>query len=249
MTAPPEVRILDSLEDLFQAGADEFVRLAKDAVRDRGKFAVALSGGSTPRGLYQRLASLPPASLPWDKIAFFLGDERHVPIDSPESNYRMAFEALLSKVPVPRENIFRVRSEEQDADAAAQAYEQTLKTFFNLKPGEFPRFDLILLGTGPDGHTASLFPGSKGLQEKDRLVIANWVEKFQTDRITFTLPVLNHARNVIFLASGHEKAPVLRQVLEGEGATLPSQLVRPPDGRLLWLVDRAAASALTPSHS
>ena len=246
MVAPREVRILDSPEDLCIAAANEFVQLANAAVGDRGKFSVALSGGSTPKGLHQRLASLPPASVPWDKICFFWGDERHVPIDSPESNYRMAVETLLSKVPVPRENIFRMHSEEPDAAAAASAYEQTLRTFFGLKPGEFPRFDLILLGTGPDGHTASLFPSTKALQEKDRLVVATWVEKFQTDRITLTLPVLNHARNVIFLVSGQDKAPVLRQVLEDASTPpLPSQLVKPVDGRLLWLADRTAASALT----
>jgi len=245
MVAPREVRILDSPEDLFRTAVDEFVRLATDAVRDRGKFSVALSGGSTPKTLYQRLAVLPAGTVPWDKTYFFWGDERHVPVDHPDSNYRMAFEALLSKVPVPRENIFRVHSEAADANAAAHAYEQTIRSFFQLKAGEFPRFDLILLGTGPDGHTASLFPGSAGLEEKNRLAIANWVEKFQTERLTFTMPVLNHARNVIFLASGHEKAAVLKQILEEDVTPpLPSQLVRPADGRLLWLVDRAAAAAL-----
>jgi 6-phosphogluconolactonase len=246
MSTSPEIRILPTPDELFRAAADEFTRLANAAVRARRKFCVALSGGSTPKGLYQHLASLPPTSIPWQAICFFWGDERHVPIDHPESNYRMAFETLLSKVHARRENIFRIRSEEEDAGDAANAYERTLQTFFGLEPGEFPRFDLLLLGMGPDGHTASLFPGSSALQERHRLVVANWVEKFQAHRITLTLPVLNHARNVIFLVSGQEKAPALRQVLEGNGGTpLPSHLVRPLDGRLLWLVDRAAASALS----
>lgn len=245
MSSSREVRILNSPEELFQAGAEEFVRLAGEAARDRGRFAVALSGGSTPKGMHLRLAGLPPGPMPWDRTYCFWGDERHVPIDHPDSNYRMAFETLLSKVPLRRENIFRIHSEETDAGVAAQAYEQTLKTFFALKPGELPRFDLILLGLGPDGHMASLFPGTAALQEKNRLVVSNWVEKFQTFRITLTLPVLNNARNVIFLVSGQEKAPVLRQVLEAKSEpALPSQLVQPVNGRLLWMVDRAAASGL-----
>jgi 6-phosphogluconolactonase len=246
MSTAPEIRVLSTPDELFQAAGDEFTQLAKTTARARGKFCVALSGGSTPKGLFQRLASLPPASIPWDAICFFWGDERHVPVDHPENNYRRAFETLLSKVPVRRENIFRIRSEEENAEDAAKAYEQTLQTFFGLKPGEFPSFDLILLGMGPDGHAASLFPGSSALKEQHRLVIANWVEKFHTHRITLTLPVLNHARSVIFLVCGQEKAPALRQALEGNGgAPLPSQLVRPTDGRVLWLVDRAAASGLS----
>jgi 6-phosphogluconolactonase len=245
MPSRDEIQVLNSPEDLFQAGADEFIRLAGLAVRERGRFSVALSGGSTPRALYQRLAALPPEAIPWSRIYFFWGDERHVPVDHPESNYRMAFEALLSKVPVPRENIFRVHSEEADAASAARDYEQKLRNFFQLKAGEFPQFDLIFLGIGPDGHTASLFPGSAGLEEKTSLVIPNWVEKFQTHRITLTLLVLNHARNVIFLVSGHEKAAVLRQILDEKiSPPLPSQRVRPVEGRLLWLIDRAAAEAI-----
>jgi 6-phosphogluconolactonase len=158
-------------------------------------------------------------------------------------------ETLLSKVPIPAANIFRVASENPDAAAAADAYEQTLRRFFSVKAGEFPRFDLILLGMGPDGHTASLFPESAALRERSRLVVANWVEKMKTFRITLTLPVLNAARCVSFLVSGVDKARVLHEVLEGDGQgeKYPSKLVHPDDGKLIWFVDRGAASELSAS--
>jgi 6-phosphogluconolactonase len=240
----PEIRILDTPADLFRAAATEFGQLAADAVRVKGRFTVALAGGSTPKSLYELLAGDLVPNLPWDKIYFFWGDERHVPPDHPDSNYRMANEAMLSKVPAPAQNISRIHGEEKDANAAARAYEQEIKTFFRLRPGEFPRFDLILLGTGPDGHTASLFPGSTALQENSRLVVPNYVEKFKSYRITLTLPVLNHAACVMFLVSGAEKASIVREILENPSAGLPSQTVRPANGELVWLLDRAAASAL-----
>jgi len=157
----------------------------------------------------------------------------------------MANEALLSKVNVRPENVFRIRAEESNADAAALGYDKTLQQFFRLSPGEFPRFDLILLGLGPDGHCASLFPNTAALNEYKRLVVANWVERFNTHRITVTFPVLNQAACVIFLASGPDKASILQQVLENSSANLPSQHVRPANGHLLWLVDSAAASNLS----
>ncbi len=180
MNAQPEIRIVNTQADLFQTAAQDFVTLANDAIAVRGKFTVALSGGTTPKGMFALLASAAFPSIPWEQIFFFWSDERHVPPNDPDSNYRMANEAMLSKVPVPAENIFRIRAEEKDANIAAREYEQTIQNFFGLKPGEFPRFDLIHLGMGPDGHTASLFPGSAGLEEQSRLVIANWVEKFKT---------------------------------------------------------------------
>ena len=178
---------------------------------------------------------------------FFWGDERHVPPTDAESNYRMADEAMLSKVPVAPGNVFRVPSENPDAAAAAEAYEQTLRKFFQTGPGQVPSLDLILLGMGPDGHTASLFPGTAALQEKSRLVVANWVEKLKASRITLTLPVLNAARCVTFLVSGTDKADALKAVLEGDapGEQYPSKLVRPSNGKLIWLVDRAASSGLS----
>jgi 6-phosphogluconolactonase len=247
LSSTVEIRPLTTPQELFAAAAEEVVRATNDAVAERGRFAIALSGGSTPRNLFNLLATNARTVLPWDRMFFFFGDERHVPPTDPESNYRMADESLLSKVPVPPGNVFRIAAENPDAAAAAEAYEKTLQKFFALQPGQFPVFDLILLGMGPDGHTASLFPGTAGLQEKSRLVIANWVEKFKTSRITLTLPVLNAARCVTFLVSGMDKAPALHAVLEGDapGEQYPSKLVRPTDGKLIWLIDRAAASELS----
>jgi 6-phosphogluconolactonase len=247
VNGPVDLRRLTTPQDLFQAAADEVIHAATDAVTQRGRFTIALSGGSTPRNLYTLIAANASVSLPWAQMFFFWGDERHVPTDDADSNYRMAKEALLSKAPIPPANIFAVPAENPDASAAAETYEQTLRKFFTLAPGEFPRFDLILLGIGPDGHTASLFPETAALHEKSRLVVANWVEKLKTSRITFTLPVLNAARCVAFLVSGTDKAAILHEVLEGDapGEKYPSKMVRPGEGKLIWFVDRAAASELS----
>jgi 6-phosphogluconolactonase len=247
VSSPVEVRRLTTPQDLFQAAAEEVIRSATDAVAKRGRFTIALSGGSTPRNLYTLIAANASTTLPWSQMFFFWGDERHVPPDSPDSNYRMAKETLLSKVPIPPANIFPVPAENPDAGQVAEAYEQTLRKFFAVAPGEFPRFDLILLGMGPDGHTASLFPETAALQEKSRLVVANWVEKLGGSRITFTLPLLNSARCVAFLVSGTDKAAALHEVLEGNAPAdkYPSRLVQPSEGKLIWFVDRAAASELS----
>jgi 6-phosphogluconolactonase len=247
MTSSTEIRISTTPQELFAAAAEEVARSVNEAVSEHGRFTIALSGGSTPKSLYNLLATNARTSLPWDKMFFFWGDERHVPPTSAESNYRMVDEAMLSKVPVPAGNVFRFAAENPDAAAVAEAYEETLRKFFELKAGEFPRFDLILLGLGPDGHTASLFPGTAGLQEKSRLVIANWVEKLKTHRLSFTYPVLNAGRTVAFLVSGTDKAAVLHTVLEenASGEQYPAKLVQPKDGKLIWFLDRAAASALS----
>jgi len=238
------IEVLPTPADLFHSAAEEFVRIGRAAIALRERFAVALSGGSTPRSLYSLLAKDYP-NFPWSQTFLFFGDERHVPPDNPDSNYRMVNEALLSKVSIPVENVYRVQAELPDAAAAAADYEDKLRAFFKLQPGEFPRFDLILLGLGPDGHTASLFPDSKGLQEESHLVIANWIEKFKTNRITFTLPVLNHATDVMFLASGANKADMVRQILEGTNTPpFPAQQVQ-PEGRLMWMLDEAAAAKLS----
>ena len=247
MSASPDIRKLTTPQELFEAAAEEIVRAANQAVSERGRFTFAVSGGSTPEKLYTLLATNARASLPWDKVFFFWGDERHVPQNDPESNYRMAEAAMLSKIPVPPGNVFRIPAENPDAAAAAERYEQTLRKFFALEPGQVPRFDLILLGMGPDGHTASLFPETPAVKERSRLVVANWVEKLKASRITFTLPVLNAARGVMFLVSGTDKAAALRAVLQGDGPgeQYPAKLVRPADGKLIWFVDRAAASELS----
>jgi len=241
-----EIRTLSTPQELSAAAAEEVVIAANEAVGQRGKFTIALSGGSTPKNLFNLLATNARNSLPWNQTFFFWGDERHVPPSDPDSNYRMADETMLSKVPVPPANVFRIPAENPDASTAAAAYEQMLRKFFNVEAGQVPQFDLILLGMGPDGHTASLFPGTEALHEKSKLVVANWVEKLKAYRITLTLPVLNAARRVVFLAGGTDKAAALHEVLEGEGPgeQHPAKLVRPTNGKLIWLIDRAAASGL-----
>ena len=236
-------------QELFHAAAEEVIRVANQSVSERGRFTIALSGGSTPRNLYNLIAANASTSLPWSKIFFFWGDERHVPPTDAESNYRMAKETILSKVPVPQANIFPIPAEDADASSAAKSYEQTLQKFFAVERGKFPSFDLILLGMGPDGHTASLFPETPALKEKSHLVVANWVEKLHASRITLTLPVLNAARELVFLVSGADKAAVLHEVLEGNAPPekYPSKLVLPNHGKLIWLIDRAAASELSES--
>jgi 6-phosphogluconolactonase len=241
------IRILSTPQELFAAAAEEVVKATNEAVAERGRFTIALSGGSTPKSLYNLLATNARTVLPWDRMFFFWGDERHVPPTDPESNYRMTDEAMLAKVPVPAGNVFRIQAENPDAATVAEDYEKTLRKFFKLEPDSVPRFDLILLGLGPDGHTASLFPGTSALKEKSRLVVANWVEKLKTHRLSLTLPVLNAARCVAFLVSGTDKASVLKTVLEEDapGEQYPAKLVRPSDGNLVWLLDRAAASGLS----
>lgn len=247
MSSFVQIRTLTTPQELFAAAAEEVVRAANEAVAQRGRFTIALAGGSTPKSLYNLLATNARTAVPWDRMFFFWGDERHVPPTDPESNYRMADETMLAKIPVAAGNVFRIKTENPDAASVAEAYEQTLRKFFQLQPGQIPTFDLILLGMGPDGHTASLFPGTAALQEKSRLVVANWVEKMKTYRISLTLPVLNAARCVTFLVSGTDKATALHAVLEEEvpGEQYPAKLVKPNDGKLVWLIDRAAASQLT----
>lgn len=245
----PEIRILPDIEELIRAAAYEFVSLAAEAIEEKGFFTVALSGGSTPKGLYSLLANEADSfrsQVVWDKIHFFWGDERHIPPDHPDSNYRMAYEAMLSKVAVPPENIHRIRAEIRNAGEAAKDYEQELREFFKLKTGQLPRFDLVFLGLGPDGHTASLFPGIEVIYEKKRLAAAPWVEKFNAYRITLTPPLLNNAACVIFLVAGEEKAEALRAVLQRgyEPKRFPAQIIKPTNGKLIWLVDRTAGRLL-----
>ena len=253
MPSTRTIEVLANATDLFHAAAEEFIRAARTAIGAQGRFTVALSGGSTPKALYSLLAAN-YADFAWNRVFLFFGDERHVPPTDPESNYRMVQESLLTKITIPAENVFRVPGENPDAAAAAAEYEAQLRRFFELRSqvrpgdrgGEFPRFDLILLGIGPDGHTASLFPDSPALDEQSRLVVANWVAKLNTHRITFSFPVLNRAAEVMFMASGADKADMLHQVLEGKSIPpLPSQRVQPSDGNLLWMLDEAAAAKLT----
>jgi len=247
--AAHRARIVANAAALYEEAAERFAASAELGVARSGSFRVVLSGGATPRGLYEILArgDLPfRARVPWAKSEFFWGDERPVPPDHPDSNYRMAREALLSRLPVAETNIHRIRGEAARAEDAAREYESILRTRLAPPPGEGPGFDLVLLGLGPDGHTASLFPGSAALNEPGRLVSAPWVEKLGTHRITLTPAAINSASAVLFLVSGAEKAKALAAVLEGPERIdlLPAQAIRPKGGELTFLVDRAAAGEL-----
>jgi len=243
-----DIQIVENEKAVSRTAAEMMVSLVLKRLKSKESFAVSLSGGSSPKNMFALLAN--DAALrnrmPWDRVHFFWGDERHVAPDHADSNYRMTNEAMLSRVPVPPENIHRIRAEKPDAGKAAEDYEQELRRFFKLGTEQLPPFDCVFLGMGPDGHTASLFPGTKALHERERLVVSNWVDKFQSYRITMTTPVLNNADLVIFLVSGEEKAEPLRVVLEGQKQSdlLPSQLIEPTHGKLLWLVDQAAAGLL-----
>ena len=218
---------------------------SKDAVSQRSHFTVALSGGSTPKRLYELLANADEeyfSQIPWDQVQFFWTDERHVGPDHPDSNYRMANEAMLSKVPIESAQVHRMLGELTDPNEAAHRYDSLLTKTFD---SELPRFDLVLLGLGNDGHTASLFPGTTALLEQHQLVTAPWVEKLNSHRLTMTLPLLNNAAAIVFLVSGADKSDILSQVLDGPPGKFPAQLIDPVDGRLTWLVDRAAALNLT----
>jgi 6-phosphogluconolactonase len=239
-----EVLIFADAAELAREAARRFAGLAEAFTNDAGRFTVALSGGSTPKAMFQILAEKPFAdSLPWPSIYFFWGDERCVPPDHAESNYRMANETLLSMVPVPRENILRIPAEDEDHERAAAIYSETLQTFF---AEEQPGFDLVFLGMGADGHTASLFPGTTALCADGGVAAANYVDKLQSWRITLTADAINRARNVIFLVAGADKAPALKEVIQGprNPKQYPSQLILPSHGALLWMVDEAAAKLL-----
>jgi len=244
-----ELRVFSGAEDLARAAAAEFSTRARTAVAQRGRFIVALPGGSTPNRFYALLAGGRGAGtgrIPWAKIHVFWGDERLVPPGHVDSNFRNVNEALLVQVPIPQANVHRIRTEGRSPAGAAALYEQEVRRFFTLPAGRFPRFDLVVLGLGADGHTASLFPGSDVLREDTRLVVAPLVSKLGTHRITFTLPVFNNARTIMFLVSGGQKSEALARALHGGVGSdaLPARLVRPRDGTLIWLVDRAAARKL-----
>jgi 6-phosphogluconolactonase len=246
-TPKSAIRIYQGVDELALKAARSFARLADQYVLGCGRFTVALSGGSTPRSMFQHLASEPLRdTVPWSSILFFWSDERSVGPDHPDSNYRLASTVLLTHVPVPAENIFRMRGEADDLDAAAREYESTLLRVVPSKEG-LPRLDLVLLGMGADGHTASLFPGTTALDVNDRVVVSNYVEKLSTSRLTLTARAINAARNVRFLVGGADKAPALRAVIEGplEPRVYPSQLIHPTDGSLLWMTDESAAAQLS----
>jgi 6-phosphogluconolactonase len=250
------IEVFADADALMRAAADAWVLRADEAIRSSGRFAVALSGGSTPRRLYTLLAAAPRARrVDWSRVHVYWSDERCVPPTDPASNYRMAREALLDHVTLPEANIHRMRGEDEPA-AAAAAYERELRRAFSAPEGPPPsvpghRFDLVLLGLGEDGHTASLFPGTASLREVSKWVTAHAAAPQSAWRITLTLPVIDAAAEVAFLVSGEQKAAILQRVIEGRGGPdeLPAQRVAPRGGRLRWLVDAAAARDLPPRET
>ena len=244
-----EIRILADGAAIAKRAAREFVQAAASAVREKNAFNVALAGGSTPKALYSLLVNDPAlrSQIPWDKIHLFFGDERHVAPDHPDSNFRMATEAMISKSPLKPEQVTRIKGEYPGTQQAALEYEQALREYFKLKAGEYPRFDLVLVGMGNEGHTLSLFPGTKALHADGRIAVRNWIGKLCTERITLTAPAACNAAEIIFMVTGADKACALKSVLEGpyEPDQLPAQLLQPQDGKLLWLLDAAAGSMFT----
>lgn len=240
MDKPRDVLIYGGLAELSKNAANFFLELSLKEVSSKGVFTAALSGGHTPLALYNALSSgYYKKSVPWKNVHLFWGDERCVKPDNPQSNYGAAYNALISKVPIPAENIHRMHGEADPAEATRE-YDGELKRFFG---GAAPVFDLVLLGLGADGHTLSIFPSSKAVREKDRLVVENYVEKLGQFRLTMTIPLVNNASNIVFLVSGEDKASVLKEVLEGEGR-YPAEMIRPVNGRLVWMVDKQAAEFL-----
>jgi 6-phosphogluconolactonase len=251
-TTRGQVRVYRDPEELALKAARRFARLADQYVVSSGRFTVALSGGSTPKAMFSLLASARyHDTVPWSCIHFFWADERCVPPEHPDSNYGMASAILLSKVPVPPENIYRFPAERDTPARVAAEYSAILTRFFSQAGDEQPdagpvqslcRFDLVLLGMGPDGHTASLFPHTPALKATG-IASANYVEKLKTHRLTLTATTINNARNVTFLVAGEDKADTLKKVLEGpyQPDEYPSQLIQPTSRALLWMVDEAAA--------
>jgi 6-phosphogluconolactonase len=240
------LRILETPEDVARAAAEHFVAVADKTIAATQRFSVALSGGSTPQQTYRLLASdIYRNRIDWSSAHLFFGDERCVAANDPASNYRLARETFLSQNLIPSENVHPISGEGEPA-LNAKAYEDDLRSYFgNL---DWPLFDLVLLGLGDDGHTASLFPNSPALQEKSQWVAANWVEKLGSFRITLTASAINHANEIVFIVTGKEKAQALKTILQGPSnpQLYPAQLIQPGNGSLLWLVDRDAATFLEP---
>ncbi len=244
----PELIICRDVDELNRKAAAQFIASANESIARSGRFAVALSGGSTPKALYSLLASPDYRErIDWACVHLFWGDERCVPADHAESNFRMVKEALLSKIQIPGQNIHRMAGEKEPNEAAAD-YEGELRDFFKLAPDQLPRFDLILLGFGEDGHTASLFPGTTALNELDHLVAAPYVEKFKTHRLTLTLPVINNAAQVSFLVAGASKSAIAGHLFGADSKSFdyPAGRVQPSNGQLTWFITKDAAGKILP---
>jgi 6-phosphogluconolactonase len=239
------IAIYPDTNTLSHEAARYIVRLAGEATVTRGRFTIALSGGSTPKALYGLLATEPyRGQIDWSSVEIFWSDERCVPPDDAESNYRMAHEVLLSKIPIPASQVHRMPADQPDRDAASLAYTQQMQQTFGTNG--IPAFDLIQLGMGPEGHTASLFPHQESLHERQRLVIPVIVSKPPPPRLTFTPPILNAARHILFLVTGSEKVDAVQAVLEGDyqPEEYPAQIVRPDKGEVIWMLDTTAAEKL-----
>lgn len=238
-----QLTVFDSAEEVAHAAAQTFVECAREAIDVNGRFSVALSGGSTPRRVFQLLASnMYRSDVDWSRTHIFFGDERCVPANDPASNYRMAYEELISHLSIPDENVHPIKGE-GDPVANARTYEEELRVYFaNL---DWPRFDLIFLGLGADGHTASIFPHTAAVEENRSWVVANWVEKLGSFRITLTAPAINQAVKIVFLVNGRDKAKALDAILHDpkDPQMYPAQLVQPDHGSVIWLVDKDAAAA------
>jgi len=249
MAGAPEVRIFDDAQDLAREAADLFVWLAGQAISGDGRFRVALSGGSTPKAIHAMLAGPAFASqLDWRRVEFYFGDERCVPPDHGESNYGMANATLFQPLRINPDQIFRMAGEAGDPAQTARDYEALLRARFRSPAPARPRFDLVLLGMGDDGHTASLFPGTAALAERHRLVVATQSPRGIVNRLTLTAPLINQSHAVLFLVAGASKAVATQAVLEGRNVDpgrFPARLIRPEQGRLIWFLDRAAAAELT----
>ncbi len=239
-----QLSVFPTPDDLTRGSAGQIASVLSEAVSSRACAMMALSGGMTPRGVYAALASHSSQPIvPWMDVHVFWGDERCVLPDHLDSNFRMANEALLQHVPIPSTSIHRIQGEIEPVQAAI-AYEKELRQTFRVGPAAVPRFDLVLLGLGSDGHIASLFPGTPALNEHQRLVTEVFVQKLNAFRVTLTLPVINYARHVLVLVSGESKAAILADVFLGSAKVYPAQLIEPSAGDLHWLVDQDAASRL-----
>lgn len=238
-----EILVFENSDQIVESAIKKWTEIADNAIKQRGMFTVALSGGSTPVKLYKELSG---TDLKWDKTHIFIVDERFVPFDHSDSNFRMINETLLSKIDILEQNIHPVPTEKDSPDESATSYENEMVSFFNLSSSNVPEFDLVLLGLGDDGHTASLFPGSSALAENDRLAVSVIPpDKSGHERITITFPVINRSRNIFFLVTGSNKAKVAKDVLENENSNLPAASVRPFKGRLFFLLDQNAGGLLS----
>lgn len=224
---------------------EKWVGACTDSVENKGYFATALSGGKTPIDFYKILSAGGNKELPWAKIHLFLADERFVPATDKESNYRLVRECLLNHVNIPKNNVHRIDTEESTLEMAAEKYEEEIRNFFGIEGDRIPEFDLIMLGIGQDGHTASLFPGAPSLKEEKRVVIPVIAEKFPHKRISLTLPVLNNAKRIMFLVTGSEKAGIVREIVEESESRLPASLVRHRARSVFLVMDEGAASLLS----